>query len=339
MDRSILFLLIVLASTSLWVALMSLLGGLQQLLPGVFTPTALEERVGKGGRNRREPFTVRLARSFGRLASQTKDDESLQESLLRAGLPYVSPLHYYSDMFSYVMLYGAAGLGIGLVLTTRSSAPPLVALVAGFLGGLYGATQPNDDVKKWLRRRTQDLTVDMTYGLPRLVLILEAYGEAQLAMREFVGKTADREISDKQKQKQEKYLPLLDSDDAILVGQALTGFGGNLFAEVLNRLGGQLSQGRPPAAAVQHVERFYPRHAALSNFLNIFVAGVEGKIPMAERLEVMVEELQQDTILIQQEAGKNADTIITIAATAQLLTVMLLVMVPLLLSAARLFGG
>ena len=173
---------ILIGAVGLFTLLSSLTGLLARLLPQR-SESRINQRLGlRGASAGGWSLMARIGRSFSRMKRESyQTDDDLMDSLLRAGLPYTSPVHFYSRQILAVLIFGAFGLMLSLLLSVWVQIPPTMVLGAALLAGYWGSAQPQAEVKKRLRSRSEDLMVDMTYGLPRLILYLESMGEFQLA--------------------------------------------------------------------------------------------------------------------------------------------------------------
>jgi hypothetical protein len=283
------------------------------------------------------PLAARLARSLGLLTKSALPEDELMTRLLQSGLPYYSPAHYYSRQVTSALLFAAFGLvnaaALGLALRQ-----PLWLVAAAALGcGLWGAAQPGAEVRARLRRRGRELALDMTYQLPRLVLLLEALGSLQEAMAGYLETAQAPGTSEKVRREAEVQARLMSDRLAMDLGIALNGMGGNLFAELLNRIASQLARSVRPEDVAAQMRQLYPPSLELDNFLDILSAGLSGGLPMKERLAELAQQLRLDLRARQREAAQAANQVVIIAAAAELLPIFAVVSAPVLYLAFQLF--
>jgi hypothetical protein len=180
--------------------------------------------------------------------------------------------------------------------------------------------------------------VDMTYGLPRLILYLESMGEFQLAADRVLQTEEVTRLPQGEVVRRQQAARHLSEESAMLLGATFIGFGGNLFADMLNRLASYLAQSIPVEAAVGKTKRFYPNTPKLNQFLDIVTAGVAQEIPMKQRLEEMQVVLRDELRLRVKEQAAVARQVVIIAAAAELLPLFLIVGAPTVYMAVQMFG-
>jgi len=282
---------------------------------------------------------ARIGRSFSRMKRESyQTDDDLMDSLLRAGLPYTSPVHFYSRQILAALIFGAFGLMLSLLLSVWVQIPPTMVLGAALLAGYWGSAQPQAEVKKRLRSRSEDLMVDMTYGLPRLILYLESMGEFQLAADRVLQTEVITRLPQPEILRRQQGAMLVSEEYAMLLGATFIGFGGNLFADMLNRLASYLAQSIPVEEAVEKTKRFYPNTPKLNQFLDIVSAGVAQEIPMKQRLEDMQIVLRDELRLRVKEQAAGAKQVVILAAAAELLPLFMIVGAPTVYMAVQMFG-
>ena len=118
---------------------------------------------------------------------------------------------------------------------------------------------------------------------------------------------------------------------------ALNGMGGNLFAELLNRVAAELTRSVRPDEIAAHMRLLFPPAVELGYFLDILVGGIDGSLPMKERLEELSHELRIDLRARQREAAQSANQVVILAAAAELLPIFAVVGAPVVFLAFRLF--
>jgi hypothetical protein len=257
--------------------------------------------------------------------------------LFQAGLPYYSPAHYYSRQVASALLFAAFALVNTAALAQVFHLPAVMILAVTFLLGLWGAAQPAAEVRSKTKRRAKDLVLDMTYQLPRLILLLEAYGSAQEAIREYLATAARMEKPEKEREEARRQAQTLSKEFALELGTALAGMGGNLFAELLNRIAGELTRGVRPEAIAIHLRQVFPPGIELDHFLQILIGGMEGNLPMKERLAELSHQLRVDLRARQREAAQAANQVVIVAAAAELLPIFAVVGAPVVFLAFRMF--
>ncbi|MCB2160625.1 hypothetical protein KQH40_00905 [bacterium] len=330
---------IILGGIGLFTVMSGLLGVFERFIPG-----NRQNEIGKrlGIKNQTEdhwPLMARIGRSFSSIKQEKyKTEDDLMDSLLRAGLPYYSPAHFYGRQIAYTLLYGAFGLIVMLLFSVLINISPTVVIGTALLMGYWGSVQPQAEVTKLLKMRAEDMTIDMTYGLPRLILYLESLGEFQLATNRVLQTEHVTHLPEKEILKRQEAARLISRENALLVGATFMGFGGNLFADMLNRLASYLAQSIPVEEAIVRTKRFYPNTTKLNQFLDIVMAGVQQEIPMKTRLEEMQEVLRDELGLKVKEKAASAKQIVIVAAAAELLPLFMIVGAPTISMAVQMFG-
>jgi hypothetical protein len=328
----------------LWIILLSITGlldGLPRLIEKM-RQSELDKigevRPGKGApENLDWPLFARLAKSFARVARNAPEGKDLMIRLLQAGLPYHSPAHYYGRQVTSALLFAAFGLvnAAAMALVFHLPAAPVIAVA--FALGLWGSTQPAAEVRAKIARRRRDLTLDMIYQLPRLVLLLGAYGSIQDTIAAYRATAQDESEDLAKRQEYLAQAQRYSEEFGIVLGESLAGLGGNLFAELLNRFAGELSRNVQPPTAAERLLLVYPPSIELRHFLDILVAGIQGGLPMKERLAELSNELRVDLRARQREAAQAANQVVILAAAAELLPIFAVVGAPVLYVAFRMF--
>jgi hypothetical protein len=110
------------------------------------------------------------------------------------------------------------------------------------------------------------------------------------------------------------------------MGTTLTGMGGGLFAEYLNRLASMLL-----SSAEERFDKIrdelalhYPSSPEIQNFLDIVESGLRGA-PMTEHLFELADTMISDLAQEQREAGMRATAIVVAAAGLILIPLLLVV--------------
>ena len=328
----------------LWLLLMSALG----LVDGL--PEQIEKlrksRLGeldvknndrKAAGNADWPLFARLAKSFVRVARSAPEDKDLMIRLLQAGLPYQTPVHYYSRQVTNALLFAAFGLFNAAAIALVFHLPPILVIAIAFICGLWGSAQPAVEVRSKIARRRRDMTLDMTYQLPRLVLLLGAYGSIQDTITAYRAAAGDPDEALEKRQENLAKAQKYSEQFGIVLGDTLAGLAGNLFADLLNRFAGELSRNVEPPAAAQRLRLLYPSSIELNHFLDILVGGIQGGLPMKERLTELASQLRVDLRARQREAAQAANQVVILAAAAELLPIFAIVGAPVVYMAFRMF--
>ena len=323
-------LFVTLGGLGLFMVLTGITGFIARLLPGLYKSKGLKRVIAaEKSEQITLPFAARLAKSIGSVSSKSQTDDELMDQLIRAGLPFLSPAHYYGRQIAYTLLYGAFGLLLGLAPTFFFTLNPLIVLGISLAMGIWGSTQPKAEVQKKLKERQTQLVVDMTYSLPRLTLHIEALGDLQRAIGAVLKDTQRGSITTEHRDKLEQQAKYITKQYQLLFQTAIMGFGGDLFAEALNRFASLLSQAKSADETAATVAHYYPKTPEFANFLDIAVAGITGTIKMKERLDDLSEQLFHELILTQREAAAKARQIVVLAAAAQLLPIFVLIGAPI----------
>lgn len=283
------------------------------------------------------PLAARLARSLGFLSRTAASDDDLNVRLLQAGRPYRSPAHYYSRQVTSALLFAAFGLvnaaAVGLLL----GLPLPVMLAAALAAGLLGAAQPAAEVRARIKKRSKNLTLDMTYQLPRLILLLDAYGTVQEAIGGYLATAEKTPLAEDERRELEEGTRRETDYLALKLGISLKGMGGNLFAELLQAISAGLTASKRPEEIATHLRQAYPAGVELNNFLDILVAGLSGGLPMKARLGELAHQLRLDLRARQREAAQAANQVVILAAAAELLPIFFVVGAPVLWMAFQMF--
>ena len=141
-------LLIFFGGVGLWLVFMSASGGFARIFKKKANDrlTLRSERVERRVLGEKESvlsLPLRLMRSFRRIGKvRDEGDAALMLRLMRAGLPFYSPQHYYSRQLTYTLLMAAVGLLVGTVAALLVRIPPIVVVGAAFLLGVWGSSLP-----------------------------------------------------------------------------------------------------------------------------------------------------------------------------------------------------
>ena len=330
--------LVALGGIGLFMVLSGITGILFRLFPTIFRQKGLERSfTSDRGEEIDLPFIARIAKTIGGVSPKRQTDNELTDQLIRAGLPFYSPAHYYGRQIAYTLLYGAFGLLMGLMPTFFFTINPLIVMGVSLAMGLWGSTQPKAEVNKKLKERRERLVVDMTYSLPRLTLHVEALGDIQRAIGAVLDNAERGSITSEKKDDLQSEAKYIAKEYQLLFQTAITGFGGDMFAEALNRLASLLAQAKSAQQAVDPVARYYPRTPEFTSFLDITVAGISGTIRMKERLDDLSEQLFAELLMTQRESASKARQIVVLAAAAQLLPLFVLIGAPIAFMTIQLF--
>jgi uncharacterized protein YpmB len=298
------------------------------------------ERAAHGESVEELTFLERMARTFSNLTKRkNSDDADLSTKLLRAGLPYFSPQHYYSRQISYTVLLASMGILIGSFLSLMLNMPYYIVIIIAFILGVWGSTFPAQEVKKKTKERVNGLILDMTYHLARLRMQFDRWGQIRPAIDRVVA-TAPKEVTFSKSELEliEKKRDSIPQEIAINLSLYLSGIGGNLFAELLNRFTMELSRGVSPEDAAERMKQHFEPNFDMDLFLKTIVAGINGE-PIGERLREIDNRLHRELSKRIKFAGAKAETTITLVSAFTLLPLFIVVGVPMLLMASQFFGG
>jgi hypothetical protein len=291
------------------------------------------------------PFIARVARSFFSIFPRRESNQSLEERIRRAGYPFNSVAHFYTAQLSFTFLFGVAGLLAGLLVSLFGiDLPAPVVLTFGILMAYIGSSLPADEIKDELERRKREMVIDMTMGgLSRLNIAMMSQTSLLQAMGDYVDRQkviADLESAEGPEwEKARQRLREAKGDIELAAGNAaatLKGFGGNLFADMINRLAAYLAEGAKPARAAQMVSDQYPYIDELSRFLVIVETGLETGADFVQSFEQFNLELRSNFRARQRELGQRAVTLAKLGQGLMFLPMLLLLMAPLFLQALAL---
>jgi hypothetical protein len=187
------------------------------------------------------------------------------------------------------------------------------------LGG-FGLFAPESELADRIGKRRRALRREMAFMLDRVAFAVMAYGTFQKTLAQML--RGEQEKAGPQSTE----TPGAQTRAGAALGADLVGMGGGLFAEYLNRMAMLLSAGTGGGFEQVRIslDRYYPSFSELTTFLDIVEAGLHGS-PMAERLfelgDDMVDELSQE----QREAGQRATLVVTAAAGAILVPLLMIV--------------
>jgi len=267
-------------------------------------------------------------------------NEDLQIRLQKAGFPFFSPAHFYSRQFANTFLFGAFGLlmGIGYSLT-GTNVNPLVIIALSIGLAIFGSTRPKAEVESEIEKRKQDMIMDMTAAMASLIVQIKAKNAPIAAVQAIVDK--QRTSESKNAEEMMQLAQTVDDEaarNAYMLGLQLQGFGGNLFADMLNRLAILLSENKPIDKAAEIVKQYYPYSLEFDQFLEIFAGGIRGELPLVERLVEFSRQLKSSRSRQRKEQGAKAQMIVSVANVFLLIPTVVLFIAPLLAQLGTFFG-
>lgn len=338
-------LLIFFGGVGLWLVFMSASGGFARIFKKKANDrlTLRSERVERRVLGEKESvlsLPLRLMRSFRRIGKvRDEDDAALMLRLMRAGLPFYSPQHYYSRQLTYTLLMAAVGLLVGTVAALLVRIPPIVVVGAAFLLGVWGSSLPGQEVQQKIKKRRGGLILDMTFQITRLRIHLDVLGQIRGAMSAVL-ETAPRDnpFSEFERKQIEKNWGSLSEEMAVEISMVLSGIGGNYFAELLNRFSLELSRGVAPDEAAEAMKRYFEPSFEMDSLLKAIVAGIKGE-PVKERLLTIDRRLHRQMRKMIREAGARAESAITVYSAMTILPLFIVILVPLMFIAMRFIGG
>jgi hypothetical protein len=264
----------------------------------------------------------------------------LKIRLQKAGFPFYSPAHYYSRQFANTFLFGAFGLIMGIGYSATGSDISPVAVIGLSIGmAVFGSTRPAAEVKAGIEKRKKDLIMDMTAAMASLIVQIKAKNAPIQAVMAIV---------DSQRVQKEQNLEDIEriqnkindeaANNAFMLGQTLAGFGGNLFADMLNRLAILLTENKKIEDAAAEIKDHYPYSLEMDQFLEIFAGGIRGELPMVERLLEFSKQLKNTRSQHRKEQGAQAQMIVSVANVFLLIPTVVLFIAPLLTQLGSFFG-
>jgi hypothetical protein len=277
------------------------------------------------------PLLARIAKSIFVLGRK-ESEEDIETLLQQSGFSYPSLERYYLEQLGNTILFGIFGLVVTILPSFfGQDLPPGVVLGAGFGFAFWGSTRPKAEVRSALKRRQRALLEDMTYNLSRLTTFIKTHGTLQTALREYLATARKRSTPPEERRRILAEAQAQAETLAARMGKTLEGFGGNLFAEMVNMLAVQLAQGIPPQKAVQYVKQFYPYTLELEQFLTILTLGISEGLPLVPQLQGLSKQLRGKLRQRMREAGQEANLIVSAGqALILLFPVMILIMGPML---------
>jgi hypothetical protein len=270
------------------------------------------------------PLAARLAQDISNAIPIETERDPIEIRLLRAGNPYDSPAHFYQRKFGYMVLFTATTLIISYFLSIP--APMILVLIT--VAALFGLYAPDSEVNDRINKRRDALRREMAFMLDRVAYALMAYGTLQEALARLGTAYSDGDEDsermvllptnfEEQENKRERMAAM---------GSTLTGMGGGLFAEYLNRLASLLlSSAEERFGKIrQELGQHYPSSPEIQSFLDIVETGLRGA-PMIEHLFELADAMIGDLAQEQREAGMRATAIVVAAAGLILIPLLLVV--------------
>jgi len=331
--------------------------GLFLLLAAVFLPglsvtvrkrkSVLDIEAG----NKYDPYDVKtwsllarwmysLSRSTGR---KRHSPEDLMARLVRSGMRYYSPQHFYSQqMLGALLMFGVGFLFA--VVTGLFISLPFWGMAAMSIGlALYGFSLPAGEVTGAIRKRRLALLVDMTYSLPRLVLAIQKYGNIFAAMREYSANSMPLPGEVEAELGKIKPKELGDENDEVrqVVARAFSGFGGHEFARLINEIAAAMSEsGADPRATIETIRDSYPDLVEKDIFLDIILGGLGAEqVAVSDRLHDFAGSLRKNHRQRIVMAGQSAGAIVSATSAMQLLPIIVIIGAPIVSSLTMFFGG
>lgn len=329
------FLAAVVGSVGLFFMVGSLTGAFRNLRPGKSIDLEDDETI-----RLRLGLAARLARTLTDVLPFRRDSTSLPLRLSRAGNPFDSPEQFYNRKFVYLILF----FGMALLGSILLGLPLALCLLGSVLAGVAGLYGPDSEIKERINKRRQALRREMAFMLDRVAFAVMAYGTFQEALSR-MNQMSDKEsrtsgrlplgsilVADRSEKEQQRMR-------MVNLGTSVTGMGGGLFAEYLNRMGMLLSSAAERFDNIRmRLDASYPTSPELENFLDIVEAGLRGS-PMAERLFELADAMMVDVEQEQREAGMRATAVVVLAAGIILVPLLLIVGGPAFSLAMNVFGG
>ena len=257
-------------------------------------------------------------------------------NLIKAGLPFVSPAHYYGSQAIYSLMFGVGILVILLIMSSIFNIPLLFIFVLSLVGGYFGAIQPDAEVKSGIKRRREEMVLDLTNQLQRFITALESTGNAIEALRDVAQTAHDPVVDEETRKKAATESEALSKEYQSLLAMTLQGMGGNLFAEIINHIAVLVGQGRPISEAVGDVRVLYPEAIEMDSFFNILISAEKG-VALKERLEDLSDQLYVDLDSTSRERAAKAEQMVTVAGFVALLPLFVIIGAPMITMAFQLF--
>lgn len=270
------------------------------------------------------PLAARLAQDISAALPVYSDSEPIEIRLSQAGNPYDSPIHFYQRKFGYMILFAAGAL----ILCYLLNIPVLMIIAVVLIAALFGLYAPDSEVNEQINKRREALRREMAFMLDRVSYALMAYGTLQEALIRLGTAYVDPDETPKQ----DLLLPNTPGENneqqhrMASMGTTLTGMGGGLFAELLNRMASLLlsSADERFGKIREELALHYPSSPETQSFLDIVESGLRGA-PMTEHLFELADALIDDLAQEQREAGMKATAIVVAAAGFILIPLLLVV--------------
>jgi hypothetical protein len=270
------------------------------------------------------PLAARLAHDISQALPIETDKEPIERRLSQAGNPYDSPAHFYQRKFAYMILFAV----IAVVVCYFLGVPALMTLALAIIAALFGLYAPDSEVNDRIKKRREALRREMAFMLDRVSYALMAYGTLQEALARMGTAYSEED----EQSRPGMLIPSSPRGDEkqrqrmATMGTTLTGMGGGLFAEYLNRLASMLL-----SSAEERFDKIrdelalhYPSSPEIQNFLDIVESGLRGA-PMTEHLFELADTMISDLAQEQREAGMRATAIVVAAAGLILIPLLLVV--------------
>jgi len=291
------------------------------------------------------PLAARLAQILGEALPFPPARDPVGLQLSQAGFPYENLTAFYQQKWKMLLLFAAGGLAVSLLLGSG----PILNLLLTIGAAAVGFFVPDSEIRERINKRRKQLRREMAFMLDRVAFAIMAYGTFQEALARF--NQLEEKDDTQQGSRHFRGFPgnLLPGQDPeavrrrirmVSIGSTVTGMGGGLFAEYLNRMASLLlgSAGVQFETIRQQLSMHYPTSPELQNFLDIVEAGLHGT-PMADRMLELTDALILDLEQEQREAGMKATSVVVLAAGAVLVPLLLVVGGPAFFLAISVFGG
>ena len=297
-------------------------------------PSLLEEDRKAG---QQLPLAARIAQDISNALPIQSEGEPIEIRLSQAGNPYDSPIQFYQRKFGYMILFAIGTL----IVCYFFNLPALMILALMLIASLFGLHAPDSEINARINNRREALRREMAFMLDRVAYALMAYGTLQEALVKL-----GTDNSDPDEVSRRHTLPPTTPDEhdeprhrMASMGITLTGMGGGLFAEFLNRMASLLlSSAEEQFGSIrEELTLKYPSSPEVQSFLDIVESGLRGA-PMTEHLFELADGMIGDMAQEQREAGMKATAIVVAAAGFILIPLLLVVGGPAFALAVSVFA-
>lgn len=281
------------------------------------------------------PLMARIAKSFssvGKKEDEIDSNAELELRLQKAGFPYFSASHYYSRQLGFSIFMAGIGLLMGVAISVYAININSTTVLAIALGlAFWGSQQPKAEVENELKKRKDALVYDMTNNLRRFTTQVRARGTAVEAIHYYIsGVRVEGGISQAEWDQKVSQAKSDAEELSAQMGRVLAGFGGNLFADLINRLSHDLARNVPPEEASENVKTFYPYSVEVDQFLSIVEGGLRGTLPLVERLEELSKSLKVTRRSLRRESALKTRQNVMMGSALMIFPVFIVFLAPLL---------